>query len=113
MLSQSSVSSIDRTRRVFQCVASAKRPLLLREVLEIFATTFISDTDVSVEPIINTHAPEWREWLVREQSAGLLDVIDAHGAKTVQFIHFSVQEYLTSPELRSTASRSRLYGFDT
>ncbi|VDC02882.1 unnamed protein product [Peniophora sp. CBMAI 1063] len=107
--SNPSKASVERRRRVFQCVASAQRPLYIAEVIEIYCMNFNSRT-----PLIPVQDCER---FILEKCPGLLNIVDwtnLYGAqhRAVQFIHFSAKEYLTSTDLESTTTPAHRYGFD-
>ena len=102
-------------RRVLQCMVVATRPLRIAELAEVLAVDF---DDAEVTPRLN---PDWRP---EDQERALLDScssliaiveaghsdseaetddgdshIEAGGSRIVQFSHFSVKEFLTSPRL--------------
>ena len=82
--------------RLFQCVAVASRPLHVDELAELLAFDF------KAGPI-----PKFREgWrlgdpvdAVLSTCPSLLAIIDVGGSQLIQFSHFSVKEFLTSPRL--------------
>ncbi|VDB88497.1 unnamed protein product [Peniophora sp. CBMAI 1063] len=108
--SNPSQASVERRRRVFQCIASAKRPLFLSQVIEIYCMNFNSRTPLV--PIQDC------ERFILEKCPGLLNIVDwtdwndaQH--RIVQFIHFSAKEYLTSTDhLESTTAPAHRYSFD-
>ena len=82
-------------RRVLQCLVVAIRPLCVLELAEVLAVDFDN-----VEGIPRLKA-DWR-WEVQElalQSAcsSLIAIVPAGDSLVVQFSHFSVKEFLTSP----------------
>ena len=94
--------------RLFQCVAAASRPLLVKELAEFLAfdfeagptPTFLADW----RPEDPTHA-------VISMCSSLLAVVKPdNGSPVIQFAHFSVKEYLTSSRLaKATATISRFH----
>ena len=91
----------DHAYRLLQCLVVAFRPLRVEELAEIFAIDF----DAEGSPKLN---PRWR-WEDQEQAilsacSSLIAVVDAGDSRVVQFSHFSVKEFLTSPRL-ATSSR--------
>ncbi|VDB88494.1 unnamed protein product [Peniophora sp. CBMAI 1063] len=104
-----SVNSIQRVRRLLECIASAKRLLSLIEAIEICSIDFGSAIPQPSSAAITT-GDEGSEGLIRSLCPGLLDIVTTdEGQPTVQFIHFSVHEYLLSSELRESSSRAHLY----
>ncbi|VDB88498.1 unnamed protein product [Peniophora sp. CBMAI 1063] len=101
---------VERRRRVFECVASARRPLFPAEVVEIYCMDFDSQ-----------HLPKQdevdHETFVLRNCPGLLCIVDWTDTsncqfRTVQFIHFSAKEYLMSIMLESAATPARHHRFD-
>src|ERR1700761_5760410 len=92
----------NNARRLLQCLAAASRPLRLQEVAEILAFNF--DDALGRIPKLNT---DWR-WRNEEQAvlstcSSLITVtVDDAGSRVVQFSHFSVKEFLSSPRLASS-----------
>jgi ankyrin repeat protein len=91
--------------RLFQCVATASRPLRVEELAEFLAFDF----DAASTP---TFREDWREedpaHVVRSTCSSLLAIVDVDGSPVIQFSHFSVKEYLTSKRLfeaKDTISR--------
>ena len=92
----------DHARRLLQCLVVAVRPLHVEELAEVLALDF-DDT----EGIPKSNA-NWR-WEDQEQAllspcSSLIAIIDSGDSRVVQFSHFSVKEFLTSPRL-ATPSR--------
>jgi hypothetical protein len=87
----------DHARRLLQCLVVAIRPLRVEELVEVLAIDF---DDAGGIPKLN---PSWR-WEDQEQAlftscSSLIAIIDSDGSRIVQFSHFSVKEFLTSPRL--------------
>ncbi|VDB86718.1 unnamed protein product [Peniophora sp. CBMAI 1063] len=101
----------ERVRRVFECVASAMRPLFTNEVVEIY--TLNTDLRSSDDMNINDS-----ETFILERCTGLLNISDwfyrrdGQVHRSVQFIHFSAKEFLMSPALRDTKNLAHRYRFD-
>jgi ankyrin repeat protein len=86
--------------RLLQCLTVAMRPLRVEELAEVLAVEFDSAEGI---PKLN---PDWR-WEDQEEAlqaacSSLIAIVDTDGSKFVQFSHFSVKEYLTSPRLASS-----------
>ncbi|VDB86730.1 unnamed protein product [Peniophora sp. CBMAI 1063] len=102
---------MERVRRVFGCVASAKRPLSTAEVVEIYTldTDLRSSDDMDIDDY---------ETFILERCTGLLNIVNWRNypgddvRRTVQFIHFSAREFLMSPKLRDTEKSAHCYSFD-
>ena len=92
----------DHARRLLQCLVVAIRPLRIDELAEVLAINFDDEEEV---PKLN---PDWR-WEDQEQAllsscSSLISVVNIEQSRFVQFSHFSVKEFLTSPRL-ATSSR--------
>ena len=92
----------DHARRLLQCLVVAVRPLSVEELAEVLALDF---DDTEGIPKLNTN---WR-WDDQEQAllspcSSLIAIVDSGASRVVQFSHFSVKEFLTSPRL-ATPSR--------
>ena len=85
--------------RLFQLVAVARRPLLVKELADLLAFDF------EVGPIPKFHE-EWRLEdpvdAVLSTCSSLLAIVDVKGSRVIQFSHFSVKEFLTSARLAKT-----------
>ena len=84
-------------RRVLQCLVVAIRPLRVAELAEVLAVDF---DDAEGVPRLK---PDWRwedqELALLSACSSLIAIVQAGGWRVVQFSHFSVKEYLTSPRL--------------
>ena len=88
-------------RRALQCLVVATRPLRVEELAEVLAVDFDDGEEI---PRLNAG---WR-WEDQEQAlliacSSLISIVEADDSRVVQFSHFSVKEFLTSPRL-ATAS---------
>jgi hypothetical protein len=98
----------DHALRLLQCLVVAIRPLHVEELAEVLAVDF---DDAEGIPKLK---PSWR-WEDHEQAllsscSSLITIVDVDSSRVVQFSHFSVKEYLTSPRLAtSNAVVSRYY----
>src|SRR6266849_531943 len=100
----------EHAHRLLQCLAVAIRPLRVAELAEVlavdFGTAFRGETSK-----LNT---DWR-WQDQQEAvlstcSSLISVVDEEGAQVVQFSHFSVKEFLTSPRIaESNAGVSRFH----
>ena len=84
--------------RLLQCLTVAIRPLLVEELAELLAFDFQASTGG-----IPTLKEDWR-WDDEEEAvlsicSSLITIIPRGNSRVVQFSHFSVKEYLTSPRL--------------
>jgi len=92
----------DHARRLLQCLVVAIRPLRIDELAEVLTVNFDDEEGV---PKLN---PDWR-WEDEEQAllsscSSLISIVKIEESRFVQFSHFSVKEFLTSPRL-ATSSR--------
>jgi Ankyrin repeats (3 copies) len=87
--------------RLFQCLVVATRPLRVEELGEVLAVNFDSGEGI---PKLN---PDWR-WEDQEEAlqaacSSLVAIVDTGKSRVVQFSHFSVKEFLTSPRLADSS----------
>jgi hypothetical protein len=85
--------------RLLQCLVVSIWPLRIEELTEVLAVD-VDGTDGF--PTLN---PDWR-WEDQEESlraacSSLIAIVDRGRSRVVQFSHFSVKEFLTSPRLAS------------
>jgi ankyrin repeat protein len=86
--------------RLFQCVAAASRPLHAKELAEFLAFDFEAE---STPEFLADWRPEDAENEVLSICSTLLVVVKQDSdSPVIQFAHFSVKEYLTSPRLAET-----------
>ena len=91
----------DHARRLLQCLVVAIRPLEVEELAEVLAIDF---SDAEGIPKLK---PSWR-WEDQEQAllsscSSLIAIVDTGRSRVVQFSHFSVKEFLTSPRLTASS----------
>ena len=97
-------------RRLLQCLTVAARPLQVDELAELLAFDFEAIDDRGIP----TLREDWR-WNDEEQGllstcSSLIAIVRNGRSRVVQFSHFSVKEYLTSPRLaQSHGDVSRFY----
>ena len=96
-------------RRLLQCLTVAARPLRVEELAEILAFDFQTN-----QRGIPTLREDWRwndvEQAVLSTCSSLIAIVRNRDSRVVQFSHFSVKEYLTSPRLaQSHGDVSRFY----
>jgi ankyrin repeat protein len=88
-------------RRVLQCLVVAARPLRVAELAEVLAVDF---DDAEGIPRLKA---DWRwedqELALLSACSSLIAIVEAGGSRVVQFSHFSVKEFLTSPRLADAA----------
>src|SRR5712671_7606716 len=100
----------DHARRLLQCLVVAIRPLRVGELAELIAFDF---DDAEEIPKLNAN---WR-WEDQEQAllsscSSLITIVDAEDSRVVQFSHFSVKEFLTSPRLATSSGDVSCYHVD-
>ena len=110
----------DHALRLLQCLVVAIRPLRVEELAEVLAVDF---EDAEGTPTLNS---SWR-WEDQEQAllsscSSLISIVDGsgggddddsdHDSRTVQFSHFSVKEFLTSPRLATPRRDVSYYHVD-
>jgi ankyrin repeat protein len=97
-------------RRLLQCLTVAGRPLRVEELAELLAFDFQATRDGGIPAL----RADWR-WNDEEQAvlstcSSLIAIVHDGHSRVVQFSHFSVKEYLTSPRLaRSHGDVSRFH----
>jgi hypothetical protein len=100
----------DLARRVLQCLVVATRPLRVAELAEVLAVDF---NDAEGIPRLNS---DWR-WEDQDQAlliacSSLIAIVQAGDSRVVQFSHFSVKEFLTSPRLATASGEVSIHHID-
>ncbi|KAH9178001.1 hypothetical protein EDB89DRAFT_1819122, partial [Lactarius sanguifluus] len=86
----------DHSYRLLQCLTVASRPLRVEELAELLAI----ELNAGGIPELNVDLRwEDQEEAVLSACSSLVTVIIDNGSRVVQFSHFSVKEFLTSPRL--------------
>ena len=97
-------------RRVLQCLVVAIRPLRVAELAEVLAVDF---DDAEGIPRLK---PDWRweeqELALLSACSSLIAIVQAGDSRVVQFSHFSVKEFLTSPRLAIASEEVSNYHID-
>ena len=92
-------SQKDNAHRLLQCLTVTVRPLLVEELAELLAFDFQALSSGGIP----TLKEDWRwddeEEAVLSTCSSLITIIPRDDTRVVQFSHFSVKEYLTSPRL--------------
>jgi ankyrin repeat protein len=93
--------------RLLQCLVVAVRPLRVEELAEVLAVNFDHGEGI---PKLN---PDWR-WEDQEEAlqtacSSLIAIVDTGYSRVVQFSHFSVKEFLTSPRLAGSSNEVSRY----
>ena len=99
MLRSINKARADDAYRLLQCLTVAVRPLYVEELAELLAFDFQASSSEGIP----TWKKDWR-WNDQEEAmlstcSSLISIIHNSGSRVVQFSHFSVKEYLTSPRL--------------
>ena len=98
-------------QRVLQCLVVAVRPLRVEELAEVLAVDF---NDAEGIPMLK---PDWRweeqELALLSACSSLIAIVEADGSRFVQFSHFSVKEFLTSPRLATASGEISTYFIDS
>ena len=97
-------------RRVLQCLIVAIRPLRVAELAEVLAVDF---DDAEGIPRLK---PDW-QWEEQELAllsacSSLISIVHSGDSRVVQFSHFSVKEFLTSPRLATASGEVSNYHID-
>ena len=103
-------------RRVLQCLVVAVRPLRVEELAEVLAVDF-DDAEG-----IPRSKPDWRweeqELALLSACSSLISIVEGFNdygnslGRVVQFSHFSVKEFLTSPRLATASGQVSNYHID-
>jgi hypothetical protein len=91
----------DHAQRLLSCLVAVVRPLRVEELAEVLAVDYEDEEGI---PRLN---PNWC-WEDQEQAlltscSSLIAIVESSASRVVQFLHFSVKEFLTSDRL-STSS---------
>ena len=92
-------SQKEDARRLLQCLTVAARPLRVEELAELLAFDFQATSDGGIPAL----REDWR-WNDEEQAvlstcSSMIAIVPDGDSRVVQFSHYSVKEYLTSPRL--------------
>ena len=99
-------------RRLLQCLAVAVRPLRVEELAELLAFDFQASSEGGIPKLKEDWRWDNHEEAVLSTCSSLVVIVTSSSSdsKFVQFSHFSVKEYLTSPRLaRSHRDISRFH----
>ena len=89
----------DNAHRLLQCLTVAVRPLLVEELAELLAFDFQASTSGGIPTLKENWRWDDQEEAVLSTCSSLIAIVRSGGSRVVQFTHFSVKEYLTSPRL--------------
>ncbi|KAN0139315.1 hypothetical protein V8E53_002816 [Lactarius tabidus] len=102
----------DDAYRLLQCLAVAVRPLRVEELAELLAFDFQAWNPGAIPNL----KADWRwddhEEAVLSTCSSLITIVHDDGSPVVQFSHFSVKEYLTSPRLAQSHGDISRYHID-
>ena len=100
----------DNAHRLLQCLAVAVRPLLVEELAELLAFDFRALSEGGIPKLKEDWRWDNQEDAVLLTCSSLITIVRIGDSRVVQFSHFSVKEYLTSPRLaRSHGDVSRFH----
>ena len=88
----------DNAHRVLQCLTVAARPLRVEELVELLAFDCRASSSGGYPKLENWRWDEHEEAILWTCSS-LIAIVRSGDSRVVQFSHFSVKEYLTSPRL--------------
>ncbi|KAH9052644.1 hypothetical protein EDB87DRAFT_1816326, partial [Lactarius vividus] len=89
----------DDARRLLRCLTVAVRPLRVEELAELLVFDFEASSSGGIPKLKNDWRWDDQEEAVLSTCSSLIAVVPDGDSRVVQFSHFSVKEYLTSPRL--------------
>jgi hypothetical protein len=89
----------DDAYRLLQCLTVAVRPLHVEELAELLAFDFQASSSGGIPTLKEDWRWDDQEEAVLSTCSSLISIVRNGGSPVVQFSHFSVKEYLTSPRL--------------
>ncbi|KAI9438139.1 hypothetical protein H4582DRAFT_1772108, partial [Lactarius indigo] len=89
----------DNAHRLLQCLAVAVRPLRVEELAEVLAFDFQASSSGGIPKLKEDWRWDDQEEAILSTCSSLIAIVPNRGSRVVQFSHFSVKEYLTSPRL--------------
>ena len=100
----------NNAHRLLQCLTVASRPLRVEEVAELLAFDFQAMSSIGLPALKEDWRWDDQEEAVLSTCSSLIAIVPSGDSRVVQFSHFSVKEYLTSPRLaRSHGDVSRFH----
>ena len=90
--------------RLLQCLTVAIRPLRVAELAEVLAVDLEAASGEETSKLRTDWRWEDQEQAVLSTCSSLITIVNASGSQVVQFSHFSVKEFLTSPRLVASSS---------
>ncbi|KAH9048907.1 ankyrin repeat-containing domain protein [Lactarius hengduanensis] len=85
--------------RLLQCLTVAVRPLRVEELAELLAFDFQASNSGGIPKLKDDWRWDDQEEAILSTCSSLITVVPNRRSRVVQFSHFSVKEYLTSPRL--------------
>ena len=89
----------DDALRLLQCLTVAARPLRVEELAELLAFDFQAASSGGIPKLKEDWRWDNQEEAVLSTCSSLITIVRSGDSRIVQFSHFSVKEYLTSPRL--------------
>src|SRR6266702_2343718 len=89
----------DDARLLLQCLTVAVRPLRVDELAELLAFDFQASSSGGIPKLKEDWRWDDEEEAVLSTCSSLIAIVPDGDSRVVQFSHFSVKEYLTSPRL--------------
>ena len=89
----------DNAHRLLQCLTVAARPLRVEELAELLAFDFQASSSGGIPTLKEDWRWDDQEEAVLSTCSSLITIVPKGDSRVVQFSHFSVKEYLTSPRL--------------
>ena len=89
----------DDAYRLLRCLTVAARPLRVEELAELLAFDFQAPSSGGIPKLREDWRWDGQEEAVLSTGSSLIAIVRDGDSRVVQFSHFSVKEYLTSPRL--------------
>ncbi|KAF8256927.1 ankyrin repeat-containing domain protein [Lactarius quietus] len=104
------LKSINKTQknnahRLLQCLTVASRPLRVEELAELLAFDFQASNLGGIPKLREDWRWEDQEEALLSTCSSLISIVPGDESLVVQFSHFSVKEYLTSPRVAKSPDR--------
>ena len=99
ILKEINKSKREHAHRLLQCITVAVRPLRIAELAEVLAVDFGTTSGGGISKLNLDWRWEDQEQAVLSTCSSLIAVVGEDEDQVVQFSHFSVKEFLTSPRL--------------
>ncbi|KAF8267173.1 ankyrin repeat-containing domain protein [Lactarius quietus] len=96
----------NNAHRLLQCLTIASRPLRVEELAELLAFDFQASSSGGIPKLREDWRWDDQEAAVLSTCSSLIAIVPGgEDSRVVQFSHFSVKEYLTSPRLAKSLDR--------